>query len=75
MSTAARQSADLPPAPLTPAVVRRLLGWSQVRVAAMAGTGIGSVRIYELDPDALSPTQRDALESTYASMRALYLTR
>lgn len=75
MSNAVRHQPALPPAPLTPAVVRRLLGWSQVKVAAMAGTSTGTVRIFELDPDALSPEKRVSLDAVYASMRSIFLSR
>ena len=73
MSNAARNLPELPPAPLTPAIVRHLLGWSQVRVAALAGTSTGSVRIFELDPGALSESTRRSLSAAYAEMRALAL--
>lgn len=74
MSNAAR-SYELPRAPMTPAIVRRLLGWSQIRVAALAGSSVSSVRIFEINPAALSPKTRSALESAYASMRAIVLSR
>lgn len=71
MSSAVR----LPAAPLTPAVVRHMLGWSQIQVAALAGVGVSSVRLYELRPDALSPETSQALGRAYAKMRALVLER
>lgn len=60
---------------LTPAITRRMLGWSQARVAVAADVGIGSVRIYELDPEegVVDPRKRRALAATYASMRRLLL--
>lgn len=75
-AAAKRQTTELPPAPMAPAVVRRLLGWSQVRVAAIAGTGVASVRVFELSPAAITNfATRRALEETYASMRSKLLAR
>lgn len=59
-----------PIAPLTPAVVRRLVGWSQVRVAGLAGTTPSTVRVYELAPKAVQDVRlRRALEAVYAMLR------
>jgi hypothetical protein len=59
---------------LTPAVVRRLAGWSQVRVAASAGTSVSTVRIFEIDSEALSDvSKRRRLSEIYARMRASIL--
>jgi hypothetical protein len=63
-----------PPPLLTPAVVRRMAGWSQVRVAAAANTSVASVRVFELDPDAIADaTKRGSLAAVYAQLRDLLL--
>jgi hypothetical protein len=59
---------------LTPAVIRRLVKVSQVWIAATAGTGIGTVRIYELDPEAVQDVaKRQALAKVYARLREQWL--
>jgi hypothetical protein len=73
-SNVARHPLDLPPAPLTAPVVRRLLGWSQVQVAALAETSVGTVRLFEIAPAAISPATRRRLEEAYALMRTLFLS-
>ena len=55
---------------LTPGVLRRMAGWSQARVAVFAGTGVGLVRIYEIDPLAVTDLQkRRALARLYEELR------
>ncbi len=62
------------PTPLTPAVVRALLGWPQIRVAAMAGVGVASVRLYEIDASAILDREKhNALAGVYARMRSMLL--
>jgi transcriptional regulator with XRE-family HTH domain len=61
-------------APLTPPVVRRIIGWSQVRVAGLAGVTPNTVRLYELDQDAVRDAdKRRSLARVYAGMRAKLL--
>lgn len=75
MANAAHQLSGLTAAPLTPAIVRRLSGWPQIRVAAMAQTSVSTVRIFEIDPTAVSADLRDRLEAVYAEMRTKLLLR
>lgn len=54
---------------LTPPIVRRMCGWSQMKVAVYAGTGVATVRIYELNPLAIADARkRRALDRLYAEM-------
>lgn len=73
MSTAVPHHIEMLHAPLTAAAVRHMLGWSQVRVAAMAGVSTSTVRLYEIAPSSISPAKREALARVYESMRALVL--
>lgn len=54
---------------LTPRIVRELAHVSQVVVAARAGCAVSTVRVYELDPLAISITRRDALDRVYADLK------
>jgi phage head maturation protease len=59
---------------LTPVVIRKLAKVSQVQVAAAAGTGVATVRVYELDPDAVQDAEkRRALGKVYARLREQWL--
>lgn len=45
-------------------------GLSQVQVAAQSGTSLGTVRAYELDPEAVTPPKRVKLDAIYATLES-----
>jgi hypothetical protein len=61
---------------LTPIVIRRLAHWSQVKLAAAAGTSVATVRLYEADEMAVvDPGIRRSLGDVYARLKIHILTR
>ncbi len=68
MATATART-ELAPAPLTPPVVRRIAGRSQIEIAVAAGVGVSTVRVYELEPQAVTPERRRRLDAVYARLR------
>ena len=56
--------------PASPRTVRRALGLSLVRVAGLADVGVTTVRVFELDPRAVSDESRRKLTAFYARLRA-----
>lgn len=54
---------------MPPRQLRELIGLSRAEVAVGAGVGMGSVRIYELDPRALTTSKRQALDDFFARLR------
>jgi len=55
---------------MSPREVRIRARKSQVQVAVDAGVSPPTVRVYEAAPDAVSRTKREALDATYARLRA-----
>jgi hypothetical protein len=61
---------------LTPAVMRRMLGRSQMQIAVAAGVGVATVRIFEIEARAVTdPQKRSSLVRVYSAMRDEILTR
>lgn len=54
---------------MTPKEIRRANGWSMSRAAALAGVSETVVRVYEANPDAVSPLSRQALDRVYREAR------
>lgn len=70
------QTKPTTPPPLTDAAVRRVIGWSQVRVAGLADVAVATVRLFELDAAAIADeAKRRALRKVYAQMREALLAR
>jgi len=58
-----------PMARLTFAEIRRRYGWSQAKVAELAGVSTGTVRLFEAAPDAVKdPRKRALLVDLYANL-------
>ena len=55
---------------LTHKQLRRAVGWSLERTAAMAGVSPHSARIFEVNPNAVQEATRAKLEATYAKLSA-----
>jgi hypothetical protein len=55
-----------------PRDVRRMAGWSQTKLSVVAGVGVGLVRLFEANPEAVTdPEKRARLKKLYVGLASL----